>query len=162
MVFGLNRILCKFIAQSTDGSFSVSAGGGQMRFVVVFAAKYKFWVTSELSHSCSDWASDQSIITPEWSVLTDWKIYKIENGYLVFDCIKSGFTHCWTQFSDQHKCRIVSTHCHTEIDRALCRMVHFETGSELPQIAGTVVNLISSSFHHEKFLLVVAINFRMI
>jgi len=31
-----------------------------------------------------------------------------------------------------------------------------------PSITGTVVNLISSSFHHKKFLLVIAIIFRMI
>ena len=51
---------------------------------------------------------------------------------------------------------------HRTSSTRMCQMVHFETGSEHPQIAETVVNLISSSFHHEKFLLVIAISFRMI
>jgi len=49
MAFGLNRILCKIIAQWTGGSFSIS---GDKWGCSCLAAKYKVWVTSQLSHSC--------------------------------------------------------------------------------------------------------------
>ena len=78
--------LRKITAQWTDGSFSVS---GDKWGCSCLAAKYKVWVTSLLSGR----ASDQSI-TPEWprqhlKTKNVGIIYKIENGYWLFDCIKS-------------------------------------------------------------------------
>jgi len=99
MAFGLNRILCKMIPQWTGGRFGVR---GDKWGCSCLAAKYKVWVTSQLSHS------RQAELVISLSPLS---------GHVIW-LYKIRFTHCWAQFPDQHKCWIVWTHFHTEIDRA--------------------------------------------
>jgi len=100
-------------------------GGTNEVTVVIFAAKYKVWVISQLSLSCSGQASDQSITPPEWPCqhLQTKKnvgiIYKIENGYLVFDCIKNQVLHTVEHSSLINTSAELSRHIViTEIDRA--------------------------------------------
>ena len=96
------------------------------------------WQTRELTHWAIyrrgqvlskmwwhlDWIASSAKSLHSGQVVASVSVGTNEVAVVLLPSTRSGwqanisFTRCWAQFPDQRKCWIVSTHCHTEIDRA--------------------------------------------